>query len=694
LRHHQLTDTPARKPSGPLPAARAAMRFPTLPILLTAYALSHVVLASVATAQAAQKKTITQRDLLAEATYGGYQISPDGQRVLFTRTDRDPKDWAATTHVWLHELAGGRTYQLTNAPRGESNARFLPDGRVAFTSNRDTRPAWYVISPVGGEAVKLVEGDSLPSSGSFSADGTKLVYTQPTERADKKEWDDRVKRKDDGYYAEKKLTWTHIWTYDLPSKAKKQITSGSSDNQGPRFSPDAKWIAFTSNRSGTTGRDANWSNNSDVFIVATDGGEPRRLTDNLGPDNQPSFSPDGQWIAYSSSDLRNSSADQNDLKVISVQGGAPRNLTSDLDYSVSSIEWSSDGRFIYFATAEGLTSKLYKIAVTGGKPTEVAFGPGFVFGNFSATANGGAWVVTGATLDEPNIVYLTAADGRAPRRLFADHERMEDYRVARAQTLTWKGADNWDIEGILTYPLDYQPSQRYPMILQVHGGPHGRFSASFNAGAQVWAARGYAVLQGNPRGSSGRTLAFSNANVNDWGGKDFVDLMKGVDHVIALGVADPDKLAVMGGSYGGFMTFWTVTQTNRFKAAIGHAGISDWYSFFGQTDIPNLLEFGFGGLPSASKATYEKWSPIEHATKVTTPLLITHGEEDLRVPIPQADQYYRLLKKLGKTVEFLRYPREGHGIAEPVHRLHLDVEQEKWFAEHVLKRPTRPVSNP
>jgi dipeptidyl aminopeptidase/acylaminoacyl peptidase len=159
-----------------------------------------------------------------------------------------------------------------------------------------------------------------------------------------------------------------------------------------------------------------------------------------------------------------------------------------------------------------------------------------------------------------------------------------------------------------------------------------------------------------------------------------------------MGVADTSKLAVMGGSYGGFMTFWTVTQTPRFKAAIGHAGISDWYSFFGQTDIPNLLEFGFGGLPSVSKATYEKWSPIEYASKVTTPLLITHGESDTRVPIPQADEYYRLLKKLGKTVEFLRYPREGHGITEPIHRLHLDEEQAKWFDKYVLKTQTRALT--
>ncbi|MGQ0765617.1 MAG: S9 family peptidase [Gemmatimonadota bacterium] len=654
-----------------------------------------IVLVSAAFSPAAgQQKNITLRDMLARPTYGGYQISPDGQKVLFLRTDRDQKEWAATSHIWLHEITSGRTFQLTSSPRGESNPRFLPDGRIAFTSNRDNRNAWYVISPNGGEAVRLVEGDSVPSGGQFSLDGKQLVYTEQTERQDKKDWDDKVKKKDDGYYAEKKLTWAHIWVYDLESKKKKQVTSGNNDHQGPTFSPDGRWIAFSSNRTGTTGRDANWSNNSDLFLVSTDGGEPRAITVNPGPDNGAAFSPDGQWIAYTSSDLRNSQADQSDLKIMSIQGtgGQPRNLTADLDYSVGSIEWSADGRYIYFTAAEGLTSRLYKVAAAGGRPTEIPFGRNFVIGNFSFSADGSRWLVTGGTLDDPSIVYLASADGSQPRRIFEDHDRMSEYRVARAEAISWKGADNWDIDGVLTYPLDYTPGQRYPLVLQVHGGPHGRFTANFNTGAQIWAARGYAVLQGNPRGSSGRTLAFSNANVNDWGGKDFIDVMKGVDHVIASGVADADRLAIMGGSYGGFMTFWAVTQTNRFKAAIGHAGISDWYSFFGQTDIPNLLEFGFGGLPSASKATYERWSPIEHSSKVTTPLLITHGENDLRVPIPQADQYYRMLKKLGKTVEFLRYPREGHGITEPVHRLHLDVEQEKWFSEHVLKRTTKAVS--
>ncbi|MGH7555872.1 MAG: S9 family peptidase, partial [Longimicrobiales bacterium] len=592
----------------------------------------------------------------------------------------------------LHDLATQRTYQLTNSQRGESNPRWLPDGRIVFSSNRDTKNALWVITPGGGEAVKLVDDADAPANGDFSADYKRLAFTDQTERTDKKEWDEKVKAKDDGYFAEKKLTYTHVWTYDLAAKKKKQLTYGSTDNQNPAWSPDGKWIAYTSNRSGTTARDANWSNNGDIFIVASDSGAERRLTTNAGPDNSPVWSPDGTTIAYSTSERPNNSADQSDVAVVRAEGGAPLNLTKDFDWSVSNIEWSKDGRFIYFSAAQGLSTNLFKVPAAGGAPVKVSFGDDFVFSNFQMTADGKQWLVTGGTLAAPGLVYLAAADGKTPRRILAEHDRLGDFQLARSEAIAWKGADDWDIEGVITYPLGYQPGQRYPLILQVHGGPHGRYSANFNAGAQIWAARGYAVLQGNPRGSSGRTLAFSNANVNDWGGKDFQDVMKGVDHVIAKGIADPERMAVMGGSYGGFMTFWTVTQTNRFKAAIGHAGISDWYAFFGQTDIPNLLEFGFGGLPSESKQTYERWSPIEFADRVTTPLLITHGENDQRVPIPQADEYYRLLKKLGKTVEFLRYPREGHGITEPTHRLHLDTEQEKWFDTHVLKRVARPVS--
>jgi Tol biopolymer transport system component len=216
------------------------------PLLLAA-----LVVAPALTAQAPAGRSITVQAMLERPTYGAYRIAPDGERILFTRTDRDPKDWAATSHVWLHERASGRSFQLTNSPRGEANPQFLPDGRVTFTSNRDGRNAWYVIDPRGGEATLLVEGgDSLPSGGSFSRDGTKLVFTQQTERPDKKEWDERVRKRDDGYYAEQKLTWTHVWLYDLTAKKKTQLTSGETDNTGPAISPDNRLVAFSSNRTG------------------------------------------------------------------------------------------------------------------------------------------------------------------------------------------------------------------------------------------------------------------------------------------------------------------------------------------------------------------------------------------------------------------------------------------------------------
>jgi dipeptidyl aminopeptidase/acylaminoacyl peptidase len=661
--------------------------------MLLRRSLALLLLLATAPAAFAQsaKRDITMRETLLMPTFGSHQISPDGRHVLFTRTTRSESDWETRTHIHLHELASGTTLQLTSSARGESGPMWLRDGRVLFTSNRDGRNALWVISPQGGEAQRFIEDPEAPS-GTLSPDYSRIAYTQATERPDRREWDERVRRRDDGYFAEQKLTYTHIWTYDIRTQQKQQLTVGDFDHSGPTWSPDGRWIAFTSNRSNTTGRDPNYSNNTDIFLVPADSGAVRQLTVNPGPDRSPSWSPDGRFIAYLASERVNSSADQMDLMVVAVDGGEPRNLTRELDHSVGSIEWASDGRSIYFTAAEGLGTHLYRVPAAGGALQRIDFGDGFVFGRFSATPDGRRWVVTGSTLDEAGIVLLTEADGRRPRRVLTDTDRLSEFNVARAEAIAWSGADGWEIEGVLTYPLDYQPGTRYPMVLQVHGGPHGRFSATFNNNAQIWAARGYAVLQPNPRGSSGRTLEFSNANVGDWGGRDFVDIMNGVDHVIALGVADPDRLAIMGGSYGGFMTFWAITQTDRFKAAIGHAGISDWYSFFGQTDIPNLLEFGFAGAPWETPEIYERWSPVRFAQNVTTPLLITHGENDLRVPIPQADQYFRSLKKLERTVEYLRYPRAGHSITEPLHRLHLDREQEKWFARWVLGRAVEPVT--
>lgn len=637
-------------------------------------------------AQQSDADVMTMRESLLRPSWGSYQLSPDGRALAYTKSVRDTIEFEATSHIWLYDLASGEHRQLTNSEDGETSPQWLDDGRLLFRSNRDEESRLWVISPEGGEAVRFIDDDEAPN-GSLSDDATRILFTKSTEREDADEWKARVEKKDDAYYAEQKLTWTHVWVYDIATGDSLALTEGEFDNGGASWSPDGRWVAYSSNRTGTRMGDPDRSNNSELFLVSSTGGVERQLTTSAGPDRGAVFSPDSRLVAYASSDRENHSADHSDLKVVPVEGGEPLNLTADLDYSVSGFRWTPDGEHLYFEAARGLGTPTFRVPADGSAPPEEVFpDDGVRYQVVDQSDDESIWIVEGSSLSDPETVFISRDRGRTLEPLFTPNAD-RPLRTAAAETLTWEGADGWTIEGILTYPLDYVEGRRYPTILQVHGGPYGRFQGTYNTSAQIWAARGYAVLQGNPRGSSGGTLAFGAANQGDWGGKDFEDLMKGVDHVIDLGVADPDQLAVMGGSYGGFMTFWTVSQTDRFKAAIGHAAISDWYAFYGETDIPNLLEYGFDGLPWRSMENYERWSPIRYAENVATPLLITHGEEDLRVPITQGEKYFRALKKMGKTVEFLRFPREGHGISEPLHRIYLDQEQAKWMERYVRSRP-------
>jgi dipeptidyl aminopeptidase/acylaminoacyl peptidase len=645
---------------------------------------------------AAGDKRMTIEDALAIKNVGAPQLSPDGKWVAYTLSAWDRKENRRVSHIHLVSSEGGRAIKLTNGEKGESAPQWSPDStRLAFTANRDQNNQIWIIDVRGGEAEKLTAEENGVSAFRWSPDGKRLAFITRDTPKDKAEREKRKKEKFDTIVVEKEFTYSHLWTINVETREKQRVTEGDFSVSGPQFSPDGKWIAFTHSRSGASESsysDISEDRNTDIYVVASDGGAPRQLTTNPAADTNPQFSPDGKWIAYTGNSEPKSWAAKNDVMVIAAEGGAPRNLTKEYFESAGGgLSWSPDGKTLYFASGVGMYSHIFSVPASGGQVSQLTRG----------NRNYGQFDLSG---DGTKIAYLVN-DGRTPEDIFVAplgkleqarqvttaNPQLKDFAFGETEVIKWKGPDNFEIEGVLIKPLGYEAGKRYPLILQIHGGPYGKFSDSFNSRAQIFAANGYAVLLPNPRGSTGYGHKFTVANVSDWGGKDFQDIMAGVDTAIARGIADANKLVVMGGSYGGFMTFWTITQTDRFKAAIGHAGISDWYSFHGQSDIPGLMEYGFTGLPWTSTDTYRKFSPMTYVDRVKTPILITHGEQDRRVPIAQAEQYYRALKKRGVEVVFLRYPREGHGIQEPNHQIDLAHRQLEWFDSHLgITRP-KPV---
>jgi dipeptidyl aminopeptidase/acylaminoacyl peptidase len=668
------------------------------------------VCGGVALARQGQKR-VTMEDVLALRGVGAPQWSPDGKWLAFTVSDWNRKENRRDSHVYLVPAEGGEVVRLTNGERGETQPQWSPDGRwIAFLANRSA-PApgsaagaggaggggnqIWIIPVRGGEAEKVTEEEAGVSQFRWSHDAKRIAYVVRDTPQDKAERDKRRRDRFDAIVVDSDFIYSHLWTIDVATKKKQRVTEGTFSASDPQWSPDGKWIAYVAAQSGaqeSSFTDISENRNTDIYVAPAEGGKPRQLTTGPGPDSQPRFSPDGKWIAFTGFADPTVWAAKTDLYVMSADGGAARNLTERQSDSVSGpARWSKDGRDLYVTAAVGLLGQLLRVPAAGGEARAVFERPG-AYAGVDLSHDNTRLAFLFEDSKRPEDIWVSTAAGRDAKRLTDFNPQTKEFALGEIETLKWKGADNLEIEGMLVKPVGYEQGKRYPTILQIHGGPYARFAYGFEGRAQIYAGHGYAVLMPNPRGSTGYGQKFAAANVRDWGGKDFQDLMAGVDHVVKLGVADPERLAVMGGSYGGFMTFWAVTQTDRFKAAIGHAGISDWYSFFGQSDIPGLMEYGFGGTPWAARETYERWSPVRFVDRVKTPLMITHGEQDRRVPIAQAEQYYRALRRRGVPVVFVRYPRAGHGITEPNHLIDLLRRHVEWFDRHLKPAAARPAA--
>jgi len=649
-----------------------------------------IALAFVVSAVQPAPRLMSARDTLSFVGVGGPAISPDDQWVLHTRTARDfdEAQWRQRTHIWRVKIDGTGARQLTFGNDNTTAPAWFPDGsKIAFLSSRSAGAApaassgapaggaaaegpltqVYFMYTDGGEAWPATKHETAISNFSISPDGRKLLFAaQDGLTAEDRR---RQRERDDAEVVDGTFRWTHLWVFDIESGKESRVTTGKFVVSDPQWAPDSNRIAFVA-RPNTKVDDAAVS---DVWLTDLTG-NARKFYENAGPDTSPRWSPDGRTLAMASKTQAGNTQWYDKLHLFPAEGGKPRVLLQNFDLDLGAPIWSKDGKIIYWSTGQGTKIALFGVDISSGELTTTSAPMGGANGGWQFSHDNMTWVFTHSDGAQSNDLWAARRQGAgyaAPVRLTTANPWIaaEKVQLGRVETIRWQNSEGGTIEGVLTRPVGYQAGTRYPLIVNPHGGPSGASIESFNGANQMFAGNGFMVLEINFRGSSNYGQKHLNANRNTWGIGDYDDIMTGVDYLIKQGWADPNRMVAYGWSYGGYMTFWMSTQTDRFKLISPGAGLTNLYSMYSTTDIPAYLGWFFG-TPWDNPGIYQKLSPIQYAKNVKAKILIMHGANDARVPPTQADEFYKALKDLGKDVTYVRYPRQGHGITEP--RLALD----------------------
>jgi dipeptidyl aminopeptidase/acylaminoacyl peptidase len=614
------------------------------------------------------KRLFSTMDTLRIRGVSSPRISPDGARVAYAVSEVQmpkDKDWKSVTQLWVSAAAGpaSSARQMTRGESSVGNISWSPDGKsLGFTSAREKegeQQVWMLWAD-GGEAWQVTHHKGGVRGFQFSPDGKKLLLLAGDQPS--KEEEDRKKEKNDAIVIDRDLKMSHLWICDSDGGNEKRLTEGSFTVSDPHWSPDGARVTYTTNPTPK----ADDADRTDVWVLTLEGGAKRKLLSTPGTSHTARWSPDGKWIAYLGTPNAGR-VQQSHLYVVPADGGAPRELTASFELDAETPVWAPDGKSIYFSTITRQASEAFVADVAAATVRQLTqLGGTITLSEISADGNTAVGTISDAK--HPADVFRADRGFRSVDRITDQNHWLNDYALGAVEVMKWKSKDGMEIEGVLTKPVDYDPSRKYPLLLNPHGGPTGASFANFNGTSQSFAANGYLVLQPNFRGSVGRGEKFANANRNDWGGGDYQDCMTGVQTIVDKGLADPQRLGAFGWSYGGYLTFWILTQTDIFRAVSPGAGISDLYAMYSQNDIQAYLRWFYNDQsPWDNFQGYWDHSPMKYIGRVKTPTLILHGQVDTRVPIDQAKEFYQALSERGVPVEFVVFPRENHGFTEPRH---------------------------
>ena len=625
---------------------------------------------------------MTVEGTLAIKSIGDLRLSPDGHVALYTAGTTDAATGESATRLMFLAPDTGKTWAVKSAPEGAGGICWSPDGkRAAFIAAGEI----WTLDAASGKVRKVApyqrSNAFLSKAGAmlaWSPDGKQLAFAGTTESAPATPdpWViSRILYKTRTALADARRT--HIYLVAASGGAPRQLTTGDTDEHS--LSWGGSEIFFLSNHEPHPGLRLNY----DIFAVTPGSGAIRQLTRTPGVEMDPSVSPDGRSIAYLATRRKittiDSIAEDAHLWLLPAEGGAPRELNAAQDRRSFAPVWSADSRSILYTVADHGKLALYRVEREGGAPAALVDRDAQIT-NVTAASNGAVLGVMTDAVTPPEIFRLESG---APRVLTRINPGAGP--TAKPETIHFTSFDGTQVEGWF-YPPDH-PTGHDPMILSIHGGPHeGMFGYRFNPVFSLYAARGYATLAINPRGTTGYGQTFTDGCLNNWGGGDYHDLMAGVDYILRThpGI-DAGRLGVTGASYGGFMTNWVITQTRRFKAAVAVSSLSDLISFYGTSLYQDLIEADFSGFPWEDDhyALLWKWSPLAHVAAAGTPTLFLHGEADNDVPISQAEEMYTALRRRGVAAELVRYPREGHGFHEVFHRLDATRRTLEWMDRYV-----------